>query len=301
MSARIAAAVRAMRPRQWPKNAAVLAAFFFALGDPKQGVGVGHLLAALEAAALFCLVSSAVYIFNDLRDAALDRAHPVKCRRPIASGELPAAAAAALGLALAAAGVAGSLALSRRFAEVVGAYLAMQAAYSLVLKRVPLVDVLVIAAGFVLRAIAGARAIGAKISPWLLLCAFLLALFLALCKRRGEKLKREVAADAGAAARPALEGYGERLLDQLIGIVAAATISCYAIYTLWPDTVAKFRTDRLVYTTPFVLFGLFRYLDLVYRREAGEEPEHVLMTDPPTLVNLALYSAAVLYLLLGPR
>ncbi len=299
MNARVAAAARAMRPRQWPKNAAVLAAFFFALGDPTQGVSIRQLAAVIVAAALFCLASSAVYVFNDLLDRERDRMHPVKRRRPIASGELPAGAALALGTALAVAAVTGAVALSPRYAGTLGAYLVLQALYSLALKRVPLVDVIVIAAGFVLRTIAGAQAIRAAISPWLLLCAFLLALFLALCKRRGER--RHLGVRERSSARPALTGYGARLLDQLIAIVASATIACYAIYTLWPDTVAKFRTHRLVFTVPFVLFGLFRYLDLVYRREEGGEPEHVLLTDGPTLVNLALYVAAVLAILLGPH
>jgi len=299
MSVRIAAVVQALRPRQWPKNAAVLAAFFFALGDPTQGVAIRQLAVVAQAAALFCLASSAVYVFNDLLDRERDRAHPVKRRRPIASGELPAGAAAAIGAGLAAAAAAGAVALSRPFAAALGAYLAMQALYSLALKRVPLVDVIVIAAGFVLRAIAGARAIRAAISPWLLLCAFLLALFLALCKRRGERHRLDQ--PDRWSARPALAGYGERLLDQLIAIVASATIACYSIYTLWPDTIAKFHTHRLVYTVPFVIFGLFRYLDLVYRHDEGGEPEHVLLTDLPTLANLALYVAAVLAILLGPH
>lgn len=299
MSVRAAAVVMALRPRQWPKNAAVLAAFFFALGDPTQGVAIRQFIVVAQAVALFCLASSAMYLLNDLLDRERDRAHPVKRRRPIASGELPVGVAAVIGGTLAVAAVTGAVALSRPFAAVLGAYLAMQALYSLALKRVPLVDVIVIATGFVLRTIAGARAIHAAISPWLLLCAFLLALFLALCKRRGER--RKLDSGDSFSTRPALAGYGEHLLDQLIAIVASATITCYAIYTLWPDTVAKFRTHRLVYTVPFVLFGLFRYLDLVYRHDEGGEPEHVLLTDLPTLLNLALYGAAVLVILLGPH
>lgn len=299
MSTKWSAAVRAMRPRQWPKNAAVLAAFFFALGDPAQHVTPRQFLVVAQAAAVFCLASSAVYVFNDILDRERDCAHPVKRLRPIASGELPLSGAVGLGFGLAVLSLAGAFALPVRFAQVLCAYLLMQIFYSVAFKRVPLVDVIVIAAGFVLRAIAGARAINAAISPWLLLCAFLLALFLALCKRRGES--RRLDAETQAAARPALRAYDERLLDQLIGIVASATVACYAIYTLWPDTVAKFRTHRLVYTVPSVLFGMFRYLDLVYRHEEGGEPEHVLLTDFPTLVNLVLYAAAVLFILLIPH
>ncbi len=290
--------IRALRVRQWPKNAVVLAAFFFALGDPTQQVSLPQLSRAIVAAGIFCLASSAVYLLNDIRDRERDRMHPVKRRRPIAGGELALAPVVVVALLLAAVVLAGAAALSLKFLETVAAYFVMQAAYTLLLKQAPLVDVLVIAAGFVIRAIAGARAIRAGLSHWLLLCAFLLALFLALCKRRGEK--HHVGA-VEPATRPALAGYGEKLLDQLIAIVAAATIACYAIYTLWPDTVAKFHTHRLVYTTPFVIYGLFRYLDLVYRHDLGDEPEHVLLTDAPTLINLALYGVAVLTVLLGPR
>jgi 4-hydroxybenzoate polyprenyltransferase len=290
--------IRALRPRQWPKNAVVLAAFFFALGDPTQHVTPRMLARALAAAGLFCLASSAVYLLNDLHDRERDRLHPVKRRRPIASGALAPRDVVVVALALGAVALGGGAALSSGFAQAVAAYFVMQAAYTLLLKQVPLVDVLVIAAGFVIRAVAGARAIGAGISAWLLLCAFLLALFLALCKRRGEK---RLSPAEETESRPALAGYGEKLLDQLIAIVAAATISCYAIYTLWPDTVAKFQTHGLVCTTPFVLFGLFRYLDLVYRHDLGDEPELVLLTDLPTLINLALYGAAVLVVLLTPR
>ena len=302
-------AVRAMRPKQWTKNAVVLAAFFFALGDRQQGVVLAAVWTAIEAALLFCLASSAVYLLNDVRDLPLDRAHPKKRFRPIAAGELPVPTAIGMATTLLAVSLAGSWWLSRDLALVIGGYVVLQAVYTLGLKRVALVDIFVIAAGFVLRALAGAVAVRATISPWLLLCTLLLALFLALCKRRHEKVvlsdsclgEASGGARVGGETRESLGQYDERLLDQLIAIVSAATLVCYALYTLWPDTVEKFGTARLGLTIPFVIFGLFRYLDIVYRHEKGDRPEQILLTDVPLLVDLALYGLTVLAVLLSAR
>ncbi|MBN1268805.1 MAG: UbiA prenyltransferase family protein, partial [Kiritimatiellae bacterium] len=214
--------------------------------------------------------------------------------RPIASGRVPVRTAGLLSGILLAAGLAGSAALSRAFLMVTGSYAALQVIYSFGLKRIALIDLLVIAAGFVLRALGGALVIRVHISPWLLLCTFWLALFLALCKRRHEKVVLE---DVQGQARPSLANYHEKLLDQLIAIVSGATIVSYALYTLWPDTVEKFGTTRLGFTIPFVLFGIFRYLDLVYRHEKGDRPEKILLTDLPLIVDLALYGLSVLLIL----
>ncbi len=281
--------IEALRPAQWTKNAVVLAPFFFAWGDRTQQVSAGLFGPAALAATLFCVVSSAIYLLNDVRDVAQDRLHPVKRLRPIAASRLSPAAAMAGFAVLLAAGLAGALALSHPFAAVVAGYALLQILYSVCLKRVALLDVFVISAGFVLRAMAGGAAIGVALSPWLLLCAMLLALFLALCKRRHEK---RFVADASEH-RPSLGGYDARLLDQLIGIAAAVTIVSYAMYTLSHDTVLKFGSSSLGFTIPFVMFGMFRYLDLVYRHEKGGHPEQVLLTDVPTLVNLALYALTV--------
>lgn len=291
-------AVRAMRPKQWTKNAVVLAAFVFALGDRQQGVAPSTIWKAIEAALLFCLASSAVYLFNDVRDLPQDRLHPKKRFRPIAAGELAVPAALGLSAALLGAGLAGAWLVSRDLALVIGGYVVLQLVYTLALKKIALVDIFVIAAGFVLRALAGAVAIRATISPWLLLCTLLLALFLALCKRRHEKV---VLNDVAGATRESMGQYDERLLDQLIAIVSAATLVCYALYTLWPDTVQKFGTAKLGLTIPFVIFGLFRYLDIVYRHEKGDRPEQILLTDVPLLVDLALYGLTVLGVLLYGR
>jgi 4-hydroxybenzoate polyprenyltransferase len=284
---------RLLRAKQWTKNAVVFAAFVFALGDQHQNLAAWELWKVCLAALAFSLVSSAVYIFNDLRDAPQDRLHPIKCRRPIAAGEIGSGPAWGLAAALLAAGLGGAWRLGTDLLAVVGSYFALQVIYTLWLKRIALVDVIVISIGFVLRALAGAVVIHVVISPWLLLCAMLLALFLGLCKRRHEKVNL-----AGMGTRAALDGYDERLLDMLISLTGGASLVCYSIYTLWPETVAKFGTPWLGATIPFVVFGLFRYMDLVYRQEKGDRPEQILLTDGPLLADIALYGATVLWLFL---
>ena len=283
--------IGALRPKQWTKNAIVFAAFFFALGDRTQAVPFRLLAPISLAAALFCVVSSAVYILNDIRDIPADRRHPVKRARPIPAGRFPLPAAWATALILLAVGLAAAAWLSRPFLLVLIVYVLLQVFYNLWLKQVPLVDIFVIAAGFVLRALAGGAVARVHISPWLVLCTLLLALFLVLCKRRHEKVLLD---DGAEEHRPVLEQYDRRLLDQLIAIVSAATVVSYAIYTLWPDTVAKFGSARLSLTVPFVLFGVFRYLDLVYRHDQGGSPEEILLTDAPLLADIALYGITVI-------
>lgn len=285
--------LRLLRVKQWTKNAVVFAAFVFALGDHNQDLSAWELWKVCLAALAFSLVSSAVYIFNDLRDAPQDRLHPVKRNRPIASGAVKPGPALGLAAVLLAAGLGGAGRLGGNLLAVLGGYVLLQAAYTLWLKRLALVDVIVIATGFVLRALAGAVVIHVVISPWLLLCAMLLALFLGLCKRRHEKVNL-----AGQGTRAALDAYDERLLDQLIAVTASAALVCYSIYTLWPETVDKFGTPWLAATIPFVVFGLFRYMDIVYRQEKGDRPEQILLTDGPLMADVALYGLAVLGILL---
>ena len=291
---RLMSLLRLLRVKQWTKNAVVFAAYVFALGDQNQSLDVWELWKVCLAALAFALVSSAVYIFNDLRDAPQDRLHPIKCRRPIASGAVGAGPAQCIGLLLLVAGLGGAWRLGAELLGVIGGYFLLQLLYTLWMKRIPLLDVIVIALGFVLRALAGAVAIHVPISPWLLLCALLLALFLGLCKRRHEKVNL-----TGAGTRAVLDGYDERLLDLLITMTGAASLVCYSIYTLWPETVAKFGTPWLGATIPFVVFGIFRYMDLVYRRDQGDRPEHILLTDGPLLLDVALYGATALWILLA--
>lgn len=282
--------VRALRPKQWTKNIVVLAAVIFALGDRGQAIEAGDIWDAILAAVLFSMLSSAVYLINDIRDRELDRAHPTKRYRPIASGQLSVGRATTTAHMLAATSLMVAFILQPLLALTLLTYFVLQLAYTFGLKRIELVDIFIIAGGFVLRALAGAVTVGVVISPWLLLCTLLLALFLALCKRRHEKV---VLNDTAEQSRPTLERYSERLLDTLIAMISAATLICYTLYTLWPDTVEKFGTARLSLTVPFVIFGLFRYLDLAYRHEKGGRPEQILLTDPPLLIDLALYGLTV--------
>jgi len=272
-----AAALVAMRPRQWTKNLLLFAGIIFAakLGDPARW------LAAVTAFVAYCAASSAAYLVNDVRDAESDRLHPVKRSRPIARGELSPQVALALAGALALAAVVLAGMLGPMSLVCLAAFVALQAAYSLGLKAFELVDVLAIAGLFVLRASAGAIAVDVRISEWLLLCTFLLALFVALGKRRAE-----LGLD-GVRARPALDGYSVALVDQLLGIVAAATIAAYTGYAL-----AAHDTRWLVATVPLVVYGLFRYLLLLHRRGLGEEPETLLVEDLPLLITVAVWAAA---------
>ena len=293
-----AAWFRALRPAQWTKNGVVFAAYFFAWADPSQSAharGWLPLLVELLAVACFCSVSSGVYLMNDVHDIAADRVHPLKRLRPLAAGEIGVRAAIAVSAGLLLLGLAGSLVLPFAFTAVLGGYCLMQIVYSFALKQVPYVDVFVIATGFVLRAMAGATALTVRISPWLLLCAFLLALFLALCKRRHEKVLLE---DGGQQHRAALAGYDRYLLDMQIGITSSATLVCYAIYTLSAETVQRFGTSRLGLTVPFVVFGLFRYLELVYRHDEGGRPEKVLLTDRVLIATIACYVLTALVVFL---
>jgi 4-hydroxybenzoate polyprenyltransferase len=273
------AALAGLRPRQWTKNLLLFAGLLFAgkIGDTSLWAD------AWIAFAAYCAASSAAYLANDVRDAAHDREHPVKRLRPIASGELPVRVALALAGVLSVAAFALTAALGPWSVALMAAFLALQVAYSAGLKHVVLIDILVIAALFVVRASAGAKAVDVRISPWLLICTGLLALFLALAKRRAELVL--VGADE-TPGRPVLEGYSLALVDQLVSIVAAATVIAYALYTFGARD-----SNAMMATIPFVLYGVFRYLLLVHRQNLGEEPENVLLTDVPLLVTLAAWAA----------
>lgn len=272
----------ALRPHQWTKNLLVLAALVFA----RRFLELPLVLRGLAALALFCAASSAAYLLNDVWDAAADRAHPLKRLRPVASGALPAGLALWVAGLLGAAALAGSVPLGWPLLLTVAAYLALQVGYTLALKHVVIIDVLCIAASFVLRAGAGALVIGVEFSHWLLICAAFLALFLALAKRRHELVE---VADAPNH-RPSLADYSPQMLDQMIAVVTASTLMAYALYTIDAGTVAKFHTDNLKYTIPFVLYGIFRYLYLVYSQRGGGSPSHHLLTDKPLLCNVFLYA-----------
>lgn len=270
------ALLAALRPRQWTKNLLLFAGILFAakLGDAHRWVEAGAAFVA------YCAASSAAYLVNDVRDRHADRLHPVKRRRPIARGELTTRTALAAAAGLAAVALAVAAALGPLSLAFLAGFVALQAAYSLRLKAFELVDVLAIAGLFVIRAAAGAVAVDVRISDWLLLCTFLLALFLALAKRRAELSLGEVRA------RPTLSGYTPALVDQLLAIVAGATIAAYAAYSLTAHD-----SRWLVATLPFVVHGVFRYLLLLHRRGLGEEPDALLVEDVPLLLTVAGWAA----------
>lgn len=283
----LAATFVALRPKQWSKNLLLFAGILFAakLGDPYRW------LEATTAFLAYCAASSAAYLLNDVLDAERDRLHPVKRHRPIPRGELSrgGAVGAACGLA------AGALVLVAAFdpwsTAYMAGFLALQTTYSLGLKHVVLIDVMAIAGLFVIRAAAGAQAVHVPISPWLLVCTALLALFLAFAKRRAELVL--VGAEA-APARPVLAGYSLALVDQYVSIVAASTVIAYSLYTF-----TAFDSKEMMVTIPFVLFGVFRYLLLIHRHELGEEPENVLLTDLPILATVAAWAGTAAAILLA--
>lgn len=273
--------LEAMRPLQWSKNAFVLAALIFA-GD---ALDLDAELAAWRMVVAFCLASSAAYLLNDARDAEVDRHNPRTARRPVARGDLSVREAVAAGVVVAVAALAIALTINVESAGVVAAYLALQGAYSAGLKHVVLIDVLLISAGFVLRALGGAVAIDVVMSDWLLVCTGLLALFLALGKRRAE-----VIAIGGEAAprRPVLDGYSVGMLDQLIGVVTPAVVVLYTVYAVLGSEV-----DGMLLTVPFVLYGVFRVLLLIHRDDGKtEEPDLVVWHDLPLLACIVLWGVS---------
>ncbi len=282
--------LRSLRPRQWVKNVLVFAPLIFA----QQALDQHALLRSAAAFALFCLASGAVYLVNDLLDRASDREHPVKSRRPIASGALPTVPAAAAGALIGAGALLGAAMLDRQLALVLGTYLVVNLSYSRVLKHLVILDVMTIAAGFVLRVLAGGIAVGVAISSWLLLCTSLLALFLGFGKRRHELVLLEINA---ASHRQILSEYSPYFLDQLIAVVTTSTLVSYALYTMDPIVHQKLGTPYLPLTIPFVLYGIFRYLYLVHQRQEGGDPSQIIFSDRPLLADILLWAATVFVIL----
>jgi len=238
-----------------------------------------------------------VYLVNDVMDRGERPAPPLKCRRPIASGALPVPTALAAAAALAGCGLAAAFWIGRGFGVASVAYLALLSAYSGPLKHAVIIDVLTISIGFVLRAAAGALAVGVQISHWLLVCTILLALFLALSKRRHELV---LLADGASDHRPILQEYSPYLLDQMIAIVTAATLMSYALYTVSPETIERFGSDHLLLTFPFPLYGIFRYLYLVHQKQGGGSPAELLLADRPLLACVGLWVVAVAVIIYRP-
>ncbi len=279
-----------MRPKQWVKNLTVLAPLLFAQ-QLKSPLAVSY---ALIACGLFCLTSSSIYFLNDLQDREQDRLHPQKRHRPIASGQL------SVGVALGAMGVLAIIAISMGlllnpvFGLILVGYWVLNVLYTLWLKHQVILDVFIVATGFVLRVIGGSVAIEVEMSHWLLLCTSLLALFLGFSKRRHELLLLK---EGAGTHRQVLVEYDARFLDMMIGIVTASTVMSYALYTVSFETVQKFHTRGLLATFPFVLYGIFRYLYLVYHRDLGGDPTQIVLTDRPLIVNLVFWALTVIVIL----
>ena len=283
----------ALRPAQWIKNLVIFAGVLFG----KRLLDGTAVVNAVSAFAIFCGLSGAVYLVNDIADRESDRRHPLKARRSIASGALPVPVAAGAAAAIAAGGLVAAYFIGQGFAAVAAAYLLLQLLYSASLKHIVIIDVLTIAIGFVLRAAAGAVAVHVEISHWLLVCTILLALFIGLAKRRHEIV---LLAGTAMSHRPILGEYSAYLLDQMIGVVTASTLIAYVFYTISPETEAKFGTPWLGLTIPFPLYGIFRYLYLVHQREGGGSPADLLLTDRPLLTCVALWALAVALIIYRP-
>jgi 4-hydroxybenzoate polyprenyltransferase len=286
----LSAILLSLRPAQWAKNLFVLAPVVFAqrLFDP-AALGRAGL-----AFATFCAAASALYLVNDIGDRHEDQRHPLKRLRPIAAGRLPVGAAAATAGVLALAAAAAAWRLSAGFQLLLGAYVALNLLYSAGLKRVVILDVMAISFGFLLRVAAGAAAIDVELSSWLLLCTIFLALFLAFSKRRHELMLLQGQATEQ---RAVLSHYSPAFLDQMINVVTASTVVAYALYAVAPETARKFHGESLVYTVPFVLFGVFRYLYLMYQRPSRRNPTEAILSDPPSLLNLALWGLAAIWVI----
>jgi 4-hydroxybenzoate polyprenyltransferase len=287
------ALLASLRPRQWVKNLFVFAGVIFS-----QQMLTPLAWTALGAFVIFCGLSGAIYLFNDVMDAERDRLHPSKRLRPIASGALSRPTAVVFGVLLLSGSLAAAFLIGVSFGLVALGYGVLLTAYSLWLKHMVILDVLTVAVGFVLRAVAGAVAVEAEISGWLLICTILIALFLALGKRRHEY--RSLARNA-AAHRPILAEYSESFLDQMISVVTASTVTAYALYTMSPETVAKFHTRLLPLTLPFVLYGIFRYLYLLYRRDLGGNPSDLFVSDRALLFDALLWMLATFAIIYGSR
>jgi 4-hydroxybenzoate polyprenyltransferase len=281
--------VRSLRPLQWAKNLFVLAPLVFGRQLSVQATVSRALLAVVA----FCLASSTVYLLNDLRDREEDRRHPLKRLRPIAAGTLGVKAAVAAVAVLGLSALAIGFGLGVAFLAVLACYLVLNFLYTVWLKHMVILDVMSISLGFVLRVLAGAEATDVQVSRWLFLCTIFLALFLAFSKRR-----HEITLLAGSASeqRKVLDHYSPAFLDQMINVVTASSVVAYALYCVAPETVEKYHTQDLIYTIPLVLYGIFRYLYLMYQSPGERNPTEAILRDPPFLINMVLWGIAVLWI-----
>jgi 4-hydroxybenzoate polyprenyltransferase len=280
---------KSIRPQQWLKNFFIFAPLIFSENIFNRSM----FLQTLLAFAVFCLLSGALYILNDIKDLEEDKLHPIKSKRPLAAGELKKRQAIAAFVILSFISLLLASLVNEEFLWVCLVYFFLQIAYSFALKHVVILDVFIVASGFFLRVIAGAVSIKVQISPWLLICTTLLALFLALSKRRHEICLLD---EDAMNHRPILKEYSPYLLDQMISVVTASTVIAYCLYTISGETIEKFGTNKLILTVPFVLYGIFRYLYLIHQKAEGGTPETLILKDHPLLLDILLWvvSAALI-------
>lgn len=280
-----------LRPRQWVKNFFIFLPLLFS----KKILNPNDAAVVVLTFFIFSLFSGAVYLFNDILDYRKDRLHPFKRLRPIAAGKLSVTGAWFASLFILTSAVAASSVISVHLTNVALIYFSLNIAYSLKLKKVVILDVLCIAAGFVLRVVAGSVVISVQASHWLLMCAFLISIFIGFCKRRAEITSLN---EDAAGHREVLEHYNVAFLDQMIVISTSTTVMSYALYTMSPETVRKFSTENLIYTVPFVLYGIFRYLYIVYKKKLGMSPTEALLKDAPIIICVAAWfvlSGAIIF------
>ena len=281
-----------LRPKQWTKNLFIFAGILFSQNIFKLPL----LFKVISACLIFCVISGLVYILNDLTDLEKDKIHPTKSRRPLASGRLKVSYAISVLVIFTPFSLGIAYYLNLSFFLTALTYFLLQVAYSFFLKRIVILDVFTIAFGFVLRVVAGAIVISIEISPWLLICTILLSLFLGLSKRRHEVV---TLGEKSQIYRKILQEYSPCLLDQMISVVTSATVIAYALYTMSEETIKKFGTKNLVFTVPFVLYGIFRYLYLIHQKDLGGHPEDIIITDKPLMFNILLWvitASVILYI-----
>jgi len=274
-----------MRPEQWIKNFFVFTALLFS----KNLLNLSKDIDALVGFIIFCMITGYAYMINDLVDLEKDKLHPTKSQRPIASGRLNKTTAIKITTIICLVSLSFAFYINSFFGIIVLTYFLLNIGYSIYLKNIVIIDVVTIASGFVLRVLGGAVIISVTSSQWLVLCTILLSLFLGFSKRRHELILLE---DNATGHRKVLEHYSPYFLDQMISVVTASTLICYALYTMSKDTIEKLGTSKLIYTIPFVLYGIFRYLYLVHQKEKGGSPTEVVFTDKPMIINISLWVIA---------
>jgi 4-hydroxybenzoate polyprenyltransferase len=284
---------RSLRPQQWIKNGFILIPLIFA-----QRVFDGpSVLLSLQALFIFCILSSAIYLINDINDLEADRQHPEKRNRPLAAGLISTRLAKVTAALLLTVSLLWGASVGRVFLFVLAIYLTVQLLYNYRLKEIVILDIFCVSSGFFLRVTSGAVAIGVSISHWLIICTVLISIFLALAKRRHELVL--LGNTQAGNHRKALSSYSPLLLDQMMGVITASTLLSYMLYCVSPETIEKFQTDHLIYTFPFVLYGIFRYLYLIHIKSQGGAPEKILVSDLPMAVSIILWGLFCMLIIYG--